>query len=157
MPLIWNDAIYDRTEQDVARVKYLTKQYLNGSITQAEKVEYADDLKGALNRSDLERIINNIELLNEVLELSLDVPTIPPHYPADTDFYEDLLDCVATIRASYAIHADTPQTPSQPLNLYTKWNDIEKILFDIYDILNTQFVYYSIDEIYCGDTFGLLL
>jgi hypothetical protein len=157
MPLIWNDAIFDRTQEDVDRVKYLTKRYLSGDITDEEVIEYAQDLKGALNKSDLERILNNIALLDEVLETHLVIPTIPENVPPDVNFFLQLRTCVQTIRSSYTIHSDTPTTPIQPLNTYGKWNDIERILFDVYDILMSQFFYYSEDQIYCGDNVGLVL
>ena len=157
MPLIWNDAIIDRTEQDVERVKELNYKWLMGTISDDEKDEWENDLKGALNTSDLVRIENNIQLLSDVLELDLhthvgDIPVLPREA-----YFNDLVQNITAIRNTIYVHSYTPQPPSQPLNLYTKWNDIEKILDDVYTILNNNFYYFCNEGYYCGDQFGLLL
>lgn len=78
-------------------------------------------------------------------------------YVPTQEMYSELLGNVEVIRGAYCIHADTPPTPSAPLNTFQKWNDIEKILLDVYEILMNNFSYYCGGEIYAGDTSGLLL
>jgi hypothetical protein len=41
-----------------------------------------------------------------------------------------------------------------PFNNYQKINDIEKILFDIHEILTSQTYYYCGSELYCGESIG---
>lgn len=71
--------------------------------------------------------------------------------------YAELLRNVEIIRRAYCIHTTTPETPEAPLNTYSKWNDIERILADVYEILLNNFYYYCGSEIYAGDDTGLLL
>ena len=152
--LLWVDAVTDRSLKDVERVKELLEKGWK-YFTDEEKNEWSGDLKGALNLSDLVRIQNNIQLLSDVLEIDLMVDVVPelPNEP----FYEQLITNVEAIRNAYCIHADTPKTPEAPLNTYSKWNDIEKILQDVYRILLNNFHYYCGNEIYAGDATGLLL
>lgn len=81
-------------------------------------------MKGALNRSDMQRIQNNTKLLSDVLELNLTVADVPEH-PNET-FLTAVLHNTEIIRNAYMIHADTPETPQMPANTYQKMNDIEK-------------------------------
>ena len=151
---LWDPPITDRTLSDVNRVKELLEKGWK-NFSDEERKEWSGVLKGALNISDIERIQNNIQLLSDVLELDLIVDSIP-QIPNEA-FYEQMIINVETIRNSYGIYADTPKTPNAPLNTYLKWNDIEKILLDVYKILMNNFYYYCGSEIYTGDVTGLLL
>lgn len=155
--IVWNDAVTDRTSYDTSRVIELTNKIKNNTITQEEMTEWLAGLKGALNKSDLERIENNVQLLSDVLEL--DLPTYVDNIPdlPDESYYLNLVNNVQALRESAYIRRTTPQTPQQPINTYTKWNDIEKILQDIFEILHNNFYYYCGSEIYAGEEFGLLL
>ena len=151
---LWVDAVTDRSSRDVERVKELLEKGYK-YFTAEEREEWSGDMKGALNTSDLIRIQNNVQLLSDVLEIDLmvfDVPDLP-----DVVFYNQMIENVEAIRNAYCIHVNTPKTPEAPLNTYTKWNDIEKILLDVYEILLNNFHYYCGNEIYAGDTTGLLL
>ena len=112
------DFIYDRTAQDTEVVKYLNRVMLDGTATEEEQALWATDLKGALNDSDLERNVDNITLLEEMLNISttsLEVPDIPTE-----SFYTSLRTHLATIRASGYITSTTPNVPSSPLNSWLK-------------------------------------
>ena len=159
----WIDPIYDRTQADVDRVKELNNiGYFN--MTTEQQQEWLTDLKGALNRSDLVRIENDIQILSDVLELDLDtydghIPEIP-----NTAYYKTMRENVQEIRDSGYIHTDTPTTPHSPLNGYTKINDIEKILRDVYKVLNDTFYHFCHSTattpyggVYAGEEIGLLL
>ena len=151
---LWGDAVTDRTLKDVERVKELLEKGYK-YFTPEEKTEWSGDLKGALNTSDLVRIQNNIQLLSDVFELDViadDIPELP-----DETFYDQMIVNVESIRNAYCIYEETPRTPEAPLNTYSKWNDIEKILLDVYQILLSNFNYYCGNEIYAGDETGLLL
>ena len=151
---LWENEITDRTKADVARVKALMEKRWE-EFTAEEQAEWLSGLKGAINTSDLERIINNIELLVEVLELPIEVVALPD-IPG-VSFQAQLVGNVEKIRAGYGVKSTTPQTPSIPLNTYNKWNDIERILADVYDLLLNNFSYYCGGEIYAGDEIGFLL
>lgn len=152
--LLWQQAVTDRAQSDVDRVlELLEKGWQN--FTDDEKTEWSDGMKGAINTSDLERVQNNIQLLSDVLELDLIVPAVP-ELPNCT-FYSSVVNNTESIRNAYCIHAMTPETPEVPLNTYSKWNDIERILSDVYEILLNNFYYYCGSEIYAGDDTGLLL
>lgn len=151
---LWMEPVTDRTQSDIDKAISLHKKSWN-DMSEAEKEEYLQGLKGCLNTSDLQRIKNNIALLNEVLELNLqisDVPTIPT-----AEYFSEILANVEAIRVAYMIHANTPMTPTAPLNNFKKWNAVEKILEDVHEILHNNFFYYCGEEIYSGDATGLLL
>lgn len=152
--ILWQNPVTDRTQDDVERVlKLLEKGWQN--FSDEEKTEWSAGMKGALNATDLERIQNNIRLLSDVLELDLSVSAVP-EIP-DEIFYEAVRVNIASIRGAYCIHTTTPETPEAPLNTFSKWNDIERILADVYEILLNNFHYYCGSEIYAGDDIGLLL
>ena len=158
MPNTWINPIYDRTQEDVDKLKdYNARGYFN--LTPEEQLEWLTNLKGALNQSDLERIENDIQILSGVLELDLTtyVGNIP-EFPT-VSYYKNLRDNVEAIRAYRYRHPETPLTPIQPLNHFTKINDIEHILNDVYTILNQSLYYWceSPSQIYCGEGVGLLL
>lgn len=152
----WNNAIYDRTEDDVERAQELAKKGYS-EMTEAELSEWIVGLKGAFNQSDIERIENNVQLLSDRLDLNL-VTNYGENvkYP-DEHYFEQLLLNVEKIRAAHCIHADTPETPVEPVNDFNKVNDVEKILNDVYTILISNFHYYAGESYYAGDNFGLLL
>lgn len=152
----WIEPVTNRTQADVNRVKELAVKSWD-AMTSQEKTEWSNGLKGALNKADLERIETNIHLLSEVLELGLtthenDIPVIP-----NITYWNNLLTNVQSIRESYSIHFDTPLTPARPINEFSKVNDIEKILLDVYTIIESNFFYESIDDYYMGEEVGLVL
>jgi hypothetical protein len=111
-------------------------------------------MRGALNVSDLSRIQNNIQILIDVLEINTTVAEIPEFI--NTSFLDNIIKNVELIRKAYMIYTHTPKTPSHPLNTFSKWNDLEKILDDVYTILNSNF-HYHCGDIYAGESIGLLL
>lgn len=152
----WINPITNRTQADIDRAKELAVKSWD-EMTSQEQTEWSTGLKGTLNKADLRRIESNIHLLSEVLELGLitrenDIPIIP-----NIEYWNGLLQNVQSIRESYSVHSDTPMTPSRPINKFTKINDIEKILLDVYTIIESNFFYESIDECFMGEEIGLVL
>lgn len=152
----WQQAVIDRSQDDVEYVKLLAEKGWK-NLTVEERSDWLAGLKGTLNRSDLLRIENNLQLLADVLELPLQtyadaVPDVP-----NEEYFKNLSQNVKTIREAYCIHSDTPPLPSLPFRTYDKINDIEKILNDVYQILIDNFHYYCGGEIYAGDSIGALL
>ena len=162
--LIYPEFVYDRSQIDVDRVKELNFKYLNRTITEEEKQEWNTGidgnagLKGAFTISDIKRIEYNCELIGELL--AVEVPVKSWKYgdiPRESD-YRRILVNVQNIRDAYIVYSDTPQVPEQPLNSYQKWNDIERILHDVYTIyINIQNSYYYCgSEIYAGEGIGII-
>lgn len=155
-PYTWEPPVTDRTQADVNYAKELIAIGWN-NMTAEQRSEYLAGLKGCLNTSDLSRIENNIQILIDVLELdkTSHVGAVP-EFPA-ANYFSDMKSNVAAIRAAYCVHADTPAVPELPYNTWQKYNDIEKILADVYEVISAQMNYYAGTEIYAGDTVGLLL
>ncbi|MCM1327265.1 MAG: hypothetical protein NC094_12115 [Bacteroidales bacterium] len=156
--------VYDRTRSDVERVKYLNQAYLDGTITEEEKQEWNTGingklgLKGAFNLSDIKRNENNCKVLGELLAVAVDIKEWQYGDIPRVSDYVRIRDNVRKIRSAFIVHADTPEVPEHPLNTYQKWNDIEKILHDVYYIyvaLKNSY-YYCGDNMYAGEGIGVL-
>lgn len=148
----WIKPICDRTLENVNRVIELNSKILNNTATVEEVLEWKTNLKGALNKSDLERIVNNCDYLSDVLGITITTQTVP-ELPT-LSWYQTLLTNIQTLISGYVVYPDTPTLPSSPLNTYQKWNDIEKILFDMNNILETSGMYFcSGEELLCEDNF----
>ena len=144
--------VFDRTQEDVDRVKYLREAILNHTNTEAEWTEYQSDMKGALNYSDLERIEKNLNTLANLFGLHLhsmardSIPRIP--------YFTNLWKNVKLIRESPYHFYNTPKVPDMPLNTYQKINDIERILWDAYIMfLNNEAAHYYAgnEELYANN------
>lgn len=152
--------ITDRTLADYLRWKTLRdKGWAN--MTEEERTEWAGDMKGAYNASDLNRVGSALNYLRDRLTAAgylsgeeftaktdwsvKDVPT-----GADLTYY---LKCVSVIRGVLSVWATTPATPPDVGGLdYQDANDIERILFDV-DSLVTNMIsalYYS-GDLYSGE------
>lgn len=154
-PHVWVQPVTDRTQADIDRAKRLIAGGWQ-AMTDAEKQEYLSGLKGCMNSSDFERIENNVQILLDVLEIDAfsHVGNIP-EFPKES-YFADMKVNVALIRNGYGAHSDTPQVSELPYNDWQKYNDIEKILADVYETVSSQFHYYA-GEIYAGEETGLLL
>lgn len=154
--------VYDRTQEDVDRVKELNGKYLAGTVTEEEKQEWGIGingklgLKGAFNLADIRRNENNCKIIGELVAATViakewgygDIPRISD--------YARIRENVRRIREAFLVHSGTPEVPDQPLNTYQKWNDIEKILHDVYYIyvrLKNSY-YYCGNEMYAGEGIG---
>lgn len=154
--------VYDRTQADVDRVKELNRKYLDGTITDEEKQEWGTGingklgLKGAFNLSDIQRIENNTQIIGKIVAAPVNVKTWEYGDIPRVSDYRRIRQNVQKIKEAFLTHADTPEVPGQPLNTYQKWNDIEKILHDVYYIyvrLKNSY-YYCGTEMYAGEGIG---
>lgn len=155
-PYEWITPVTDRTQADVEYAQRLRETGWT-NLAPEEQKEYLAGLKGCLNTSDLLRIENDIQILLDVLELDgtsyvNNVPALPT-----ASYFGNLSSNVTAIREAYCVHADTPQVPALPYNTWQAYNAIEQILNDVYEVVSAQFSYYAGNEIYAGDTIGLLL
>lgn len=129
--------IYDRTQADVSRVSYLAGlDWAN--MSEAEKAEWASDLKGAYNASDLNRVGTAVDYVAKRLRSAgysvpvepktdwrvLDIPT--------AEQMQTYLDNVRTLRAAFAVPPSMPAVPEDMDGLdYIEANNIERILYDL--------------------------
>lgn len=149
--------VYDRNILDISEAKELTEKIQTtgfSSLTENEKQKWQSGLKGTLNYTDLNRIEGNSLELAQMVGVSVDAPKTNwtmTDIPTQRDF-KRIRDNVQKIRSSNYVYSDTPVTPELPLNRYEKINDIEKILFDVYDMYtrNMSAIYY-VGEIWDED------
>lgn len=129
--------VYDRTQEDVN-----------------EKTK-----KAFLNAEDLSRIESNTELIAQYIAVPVSVKTEWKigDLPRVSD-YERIKQNTEKIRSGYAIRADTPKVPERPYNHFQKWNDIEKILHDVFYIYigNLNNKIYCGEDVCCGDEIGVI-
>ncbi len=156
------DFVYDRTQADVDRVKELNTKYLNGTISEDEKREWSTGingsrgLKGAFNLCDLQRVESNTQVIGGLAAATVstkdwaygDIPRISD--------YARIRENVQKIRDSQMVLSVTPEVPGQPLSTFQKWNDIEKILHDVYYVYTRlqESYYYCGTEMYAGEGIG---
>lgn len=131
------DFVYDRTKDDIEK------------RTQ----------KAFINASDLNRIEKNTEVIGQRISAPVSVRAdweiggLPRHSD-----YQRIKENTRMIRAGYLVHDDTPAVPERPYNTFQKWNDIEKILYDVFSIYVKNFgnVIYCGDGFSCGDDIGVI-
>lgn len=127
--------VYDRSAQDVLQ---MTK-------------------KGVLNAEDINRIENNTGDIADKIAVPVTVKSWSVGGLPRVSDYKRIRDNVERIRQGYGIRSDTPATPEQPLNTYQKWNDIERILFDVNDLYDrTENARAYCGEIFAGEGVGIL-
>jgi hypothetical protein len=148
--------VYDRTAEDVARVKEL-RMIGWQNLSDEQKQEWLGGLKGAFNLSDVKRNENNCFVLAQLLNVSLVTyrDNLPKH--PDREYFENLRKNVQALRDVGYRFIETPEVPPQPINTYQKVNDLEKILHDVYEVYNSNFTYYAGEGLCAGDDTNLLL
>lgn len=154
--------VYDRTQADVDRVKYLNKKYLNRTITYEEMLEWDTGingkfgLKGVFNLADINRNEHNCQVIGGFLTTTVNTKEWEYGEIPRVSDYTRIEENVTKIREALAVRDDTPNVPDRPFNTFQKWNDIEHILHDVYDIyirLKNSY-YYCGTEIYAGEGIG---
>lgn len=155
-PYTWQEPVTDRTQSDAEHARELLTVPWS-EMTAEQQTEYSNGLKGCMNWSDFARIENNIQILLDVLEIdNTSYVEAVPEFLTES-YFENMKENVTAIREGYCVHEDTPQVPELPYNTWEKYNAVEKILADVYEVVSAQFHYYAGDEIYAGDDTGALL
>lgn len=155
-----SNLIVDRTLLDYSRWLTLrNKGYAD--MTEAERAEFATDMKGAYNASDLNRVGNALNYLRDKLTAagylggneftavtSWTVPQIPT-----AEQFSYYLNAVETIRAAMSRKVTTPATPKDTGSLDIEGaNAIERILLDIDELLNNMLAArYYLNDLYSGE------
>ena len=158
--------VYDRTQADVdALLAILNKVYMSGySALSADEITALSDAdnKGAYNVNDVKRVIGAyLELEPQLLAQSIAV-TIDPTLTTSTFNANKWMTTaqaaiylanVEAIRNALTVYDDTPTTPNSMENLdFNMANDIERILFDVSQLLDNMIsAYYFSGELYSGE------
>lgn len=131
--------VTDRTQDDVRRAKELNAKGWE-AMTEAERTEWLNDLKGAYNVSDLNRVGHNVKYLAELLSEYGYSVTVSPKVDWQTDDIPCVADMVAYLSDVEAIKAafyGTTPLPESMNNLtVTAANNIEKLLLEIETYIN---------------------
>lgn len=148
--------VYDRTREDV-ELAVLFRDVGYHDLDDEDKELWRQGLKGALNTSDLQRIENNMYGIAHLLELIIqtnkdDIPAL-----RSMKYFREMRHNLNLLRAggkkgAYIWHS-TPRVPNSPINYYTKVNDIEKMLFDIWNLYTSILLRHEVHvgEIYSGE------
>ena len=153
-------AVYDRNLLDIQYGREIDRQIKESgfsTLSEQDKNRWLNGNKGYLNYTDLSRIENNCRILAGLLGLNLETKAWEmTDFPVVSDFARIRLN-VEQIRAKNYRYPDTPQVPEMPLNRYDKINDIEKILYDAYQLYGKvdEQVYYP-NEIYADEQIGVI-
>lgn len=156
--MTYREPIFDRTQSDVIKLQdFLSRGYKN--LTDDEKSEWLNtNFKGALNISDLNRIEQNMEVISNVLGLTIMIKSWQEtDIPTNSDFTRirnNLISIRNQAESQNLTYDSTPEVPDLPFNHYQKINDIEKTIYDIY-VLYTSKYYYCGQELYCSETIGI--
>ena len=155
-----SNLIVDRTILDYSRwLNLRNKGYAN--MTEAERTEFAGDMKGAYNASDLNRVGGALNYLRDRLtdagylggdEFTAKTSWTRSQIPTAEQF-SYYLRAVETIRAAMSRKATTPSTPADTGSLdFEGANAIERILLDIEELINNMLAArYYMNDLYCGE------
>lgn len=151
--------ITDRVQADVNRVDQLAARISAGTATAAEQTEWASDLKGAYNASDLNRVgaavvyvAGRLNGYGYYVSVSPKQDWTANDIPTAGQMATYIQD-VATLRGAIAVMASTPPTPDSASGLtWREANDIERILLDVDELLTRMAAawFYS-GDLYAGE------
>lgn len=159
MITIFKNLIRDRTREDVLKRAYLVKKWLDGDISDNEKAEWQNSLKGAYNASDINRVSDAMNELSKVLALQgyghrLKVKTNwnEEDY-IDEENIEYYLKSLKEFLRWYFIFPESPEVPDSLTGLDWKHaNDIEELIYDmalIADLIEKGYFYSG--EVFAGE------
>lgn len=113
--------------------------------------------KGFCNAFDLNRIEGNCNVLAGWFGVNIIVKSWErTDFPTVSEFAR-IRDNIEALREAYYAYPATPDTPDNPLNTWQKFNDAERILYDLHDLYvrNLSAFYYA-GEIYAGENIGVM-
>lgn len=148
--------ITDRTEADVKAVAAALTRIKGGRGT-SEDIALISSNKGSYNHTDLIRVGNAVRQVATELRKhgydatitgKIDWTEADLPQKADIDAY---LSDIEAIRSAIPVGKGVPKVPTMPLD-YSKANDIEKILLDVYALAkNIEKSWYYAGEIFSGE------
>lgn len=160
---MFDNLITDRTILDYERWCTLRdKGYEN--MTEAERAEFAGDMKGAYNASDLNRVGEVLNYLRDRLtvagyldgnEFTARVDWAVGEIPTAQEFTA-YIGAVHTVREAMSQKTTTPPTPEDTGSLdYIGANAIESILLDIEELITKmRAARYFFGDLFCGEMGG---
>jgi hypothetical protein len=155
-----SNLITDRTLSDFTRWLYLRdKGYAN--MTASEREEWAADMKGSYNASDLNRVGAVLNYLRDRLteaayltgkEFAMRENWQKDEIPEASGFHA-YINAVETIRGAMSQKPTTPPTPENDGSLdYQGANNIEQIMLDIDELITNMLKSrYFIGELFSGE------
>lgn len=150
------DLITDRTKADVDAVSAALSRIEGGSGTAAD-IALLSSNKGSYNYTDLNRVgAAVLQVAAELREYGYSVSVVGKTDWAESDIptkqgIDQYLADIAAIRAAIPVPGTTPQVPAMPLD-YSKANDIEQILLDVYDLVrNIEKSWFFSGELFSGE------
>ncbi len=132
---MWQNPVYDRTLFDVQ----------------------AKTAKAYINTADLNRIENNMLYIAQIFDCSINTKNwVDGEFVYIADL-ERIKNNLQVLLSAYKLTPKSPDIPDLPYNLYSQWNDIEKIIYDIYSLFNAnkEAVFYC-GEAYAGSQIGVI-
>ena len=150
--------ITDRTQADFERWRTLRDKGFE-AMTEEERAEFAGDMKGAYNASDLNRVgyalnyvKNRLTQAGYLLGIEFNAVTNWAENEIPTgEQFTAYIKAVETIRAALARKATTPRTPADVGGLDVQGaNDIEQILLDVEDQINKMLL----SRVYCAEVYS---
>lgn len=151
--------ITDRTAADASRARELSLKVSAGTATDSESAEWAADLKGTYNASDLNRVGRALAYVAGRLNgagYAVDVAPKTDWAEGDIPTASQLrryVDDVAAVRAALAVFASTPAAPKSPDGLtWQMANNIEQILIDVDRLLDLMAAaWFHSGDLYAGE------
>lgn len=134
--------VTDRTQAHVTRLKTLARKGWN-NMTAAERSEWlgetGDTWKGAYNYTDLNRVETAVRELSNLLNLGLTTKNDWALWeiPSSADI-KRYINNIVVIRGLYPNFNDIPPAPTTIERFtYVEANNIEQILTDVYEMIET--------------------
>lgn len=150
--------ITDRTQADVDRAAFLAGIAWE-DMTDDERAEFAGNLKGFYNASDMNRVDAAVGYLRDRLlgqgyspRVTTQTDRTAEGLPAEPDFVTYLAN-VRNLRSQLAVKPTTPALPAAMRHLgYEGANAIEQVLKDLDELLtNAALAWHYSGEIYSGE------
>lgn len=156
--------IFDRKNEDVARLKTLRTKVRNRTATVAEYEEWLTSLKGAYNNTDLNRVGEAINYLGNLLNTygyrntataKVDWAITDKPNPKQM---ADYLNNLNKLKECYTVYPSTPKLPTDTDKLIIlEANNIEKFLYDINELIEKmEAMFRYSNTFYSGESEGLI-
>ena len=152
--------VYDRTQTDLEKASYLINKVKTEGfehLTPIEAEEWNKGLKACRNASDLNRIENACSIIAEQLKsaniLTSEITTKTNWTYSDVPSRSDIQNILSNVdilrSAILKYYHNIIRVPNNPINTIEKLNNIEKILYEVYNITNIILT----DRQVCGESY----
>lgn len=113
--------------------------------------------KAFINTADLNRIEGNMQRLASILHCGINTKEWTDGEFIFLSELQRMRENLLTLTSAYTLTDKSPAVPQLPFVIYSQWNDIEKILYDMYTLFyaNQARVPYC-GEVYAGTEIGVI-